>query len=271
MAMISGSATARKRQSAEPSEATRKGESAPADATATKRSPAPSDVAARKRPQEPSDAAARKRPPAGLSGAPPGPRQPDLRRAALTSAAAELFTSRGVDATTIDDIAARARLSKGSFYHYFRTKADILAAVRTRFAVEFRDRVAAAVERRGNASWAEKLGAWVEGMVTAYFELHALHDVLFHGGADAQTRGMPNDGVANRELVSEYLTVRHLIELLRSGTSAGAWHVQDPRAAAVFMFCGLHGAIDEALITGTSREEIAKTITPLFQQMVAMK
>jgi AcrR family transcriptional regulator len=205
-------------------------------------------------------ATARKRQAAGLSGAPPGPRQPDLRRAALTGAAAELFISRGVDATTIDDIAARARLSKGSFYHYFRTKADILAAVRTRFAVEFRDHVAAAVERRGNASWAEKLGAWVEGMVTAYLELHPLHDVLFHD----------SDG-PNRELVSEYLTVRHLIDLLRAGISAGAWHVQDPRAAAVIMFCGLHGAIDEALITGTPREEIAKTITPLFRQMVGMR
>jgi len=193
------------------------------------------------------------RQPAGLSGAPPGPRQPDLRRAALTSAAAELFTSRGVDATTIDHIAARAGLSKGSFYHYFRTKADILAAVRTRFAVEFRERVAASVERRGNASWSEKLAAWVEGMIAAYFELHPLHDVLFHDSEGP-----------NRELVSEYLTVRHLIELLRSGMSAGAWHVQDPRAAAVIMFCGLHGAIDEALITGTPREEIAQAIRRCF-------
>lgn len=207
---------------------------------------------------------------AGVAGAPPGPRQPDLRRAALTSAAAELFTSRGVEATTIDDIASRARLSKGSFYHYFRTKADILAAVRTRFAVEFRDRIAATVERRGNATWAEKLGLWVEGMIGAYFELHPLHDVLFHGGVDANSRGNP-DGAPNRELVSEYLTVRHLIELLRSGMSAGAWHLQDPRATAVIMFCGLHGAIDEALITGTPREEIAKTITPLFRQMVGMR
>jgi AcrR family transcriptional regulator len=205
-------------------------------------------------------ATARKRQPTGLSGAPPGPRQPDLRRAALTAAAAELFTSRGVDATTIDDIAARARLSKGSFYHYFHTKAGILAAVRTRFAVEFRDRVAATVERRGQASWAEKLGLWVEGMIAAYFELQPLHDVLFHDSEGP-----------NRELVSEYLTVRHLIELLRSGMSAGAWDVQDPRAAAVIMFCGLHGAIDEALITGTPREEIAKTITPLFRQMVGMR
>jgi AcrR family transcriptional regulator len=203
--------------------------------------------------------ALRKRRPSGLSGAPPGPRQPDQRRAALTSAAAELFASRGIDATTIDDIAARAGVSKGSFYHYFRTKAQILTAVRTRFAVEFRDRVAATVESRGEVSWAEKLQAWVEGMAAAYFDLQPLHDVLFHGAEGP-----------HRELVSEYLTVQHLIELLRSGMGAGVWRV-DPQAAAVIMFCGLHGAIDEALITGTPREQIATLIAPLFLQMVGAR
>lgn len=194
---------------------------------------------------------------AGISGAPPGPRQPDLRRGALTRAAAELFASRGIDATTIDDIASRARLSKGSFYHYFRTKADILAAVRLRFSVEFRDRVAATVERRGNASWPGKLSAWVEGMAAAYFELQPLHDVLFH-----------DTGGINRESVSEYLTVQYLAELLRSGMSAGAWRVADPQAAAVVMFCGLHGAVDESLLSGTPRTRVARTLAPLFLKMV---
>jgi len=150
-------------------------------------------------------------------------------------------------------------MSKGSFYHYFRTKAEILVAVRTRFAVEFRDRVAAAVERCGTASWAQKLEAWVEGMVAAYFDLQPLHDVLFHRGE-----------APHRELVSEYLTVRHLVELLHCGASAGAWHVPDPNAAAVIIFCGLHGAIDEALIKGTPRGQIITALAPLFLQMVGL-
>ena len=202
-------------------------------------------------------ARAKKRQLPGLAGAPPGPRQPDLRRAALTSAAAELFGSRGIEATTIDDIAARAGLSKGSFYHYFHNKADMLTAVRERFAVEFRDRVAATVERRGQVSWPEKLRAWVEGMAAAYFDLQPLHDVLFHDRAD-------------REAVSEYRTVRHLIELLRAGTNAGAWNVVDPKATAVVIFCGLHGAVDEALLAGAPRAQVAKTVAPLFLRMVGV-
>ena len=209
----------------------------------------------------PDSSVLRKRRPPGLSGAPPGPRRPDQRRAALTSAAANLFAARGIEATTIDDIAARAGVSKGSFYHYFRTKAEILTAVRSRFAIEFRDRVAATVERRGQVSWAEKLQAWVEGTASAYFDLQPLHDVLFHGA----------EGSPHRERVSEYLTVQHLAELLHAGTSAGAWRVQDPQATAVVLFCGLHGAIDEALISGTPHGQISLTIAPLFLQMVGAK
>jgi AcrR family transcriptional regulator len=209
----------------------------------------------------PQSSVLRKRRPAGLSGAPPGPRRPDERRAALSSAAADLFADRGIEATTIDDIAARAGVSKGSFYHYFRTKAEILAAVRTRFAHEFRDRVAATVERCGQVGWAEKLQAWVEGMACTYFDLQPLHDVLFHGAG----------GSAHRERVSDYLTVQHLAELLHSGTAAGAWRVQDPQATAVIMFSGLHGALDEALISGAPRAQLSRTLAPLFLRMVGAK
>jgi AcrR family transcriptional regulator len=198
-----------------------------------------------------------KRQPPGLAGAPPGPRQPDLRRAALTSAAADLFASRGIDATTIDDIAARAGLSKGSFYHYFDNKADMLAAVRERFAIEFRDRVATTVRLLGNASWPDKLQAWVEGMAAAYFDFRPLIDVIFR-----ETER------TDRKAVSEYRTVQHLIELLRAGTNAGAWRVADAKATAVVIFCGLQGVLDEALISGAPRAQVARTVAPLFLRMV---
>jgi hypothetical protein len=115
--------------------------------------------------------------------------------------------------------------------------------------------VAATVDRRGQVGWPEKLRAWVEGMAAAYFDLQPLHDVLFHDSAD-------------REAVSEYRVVRHLIELLCAGTSAGAWNIADPKATAVVIFCGLHGAVEDALLAGVPRAQVAKTVAPLFLRMV---
>ena len=50
----------------------------------------------------------------------------------LMSAAAALFIAKGIEATTIDDIVARAGVAKGTFYHYFSTKADVIIALRAR-------------------------------------------------------------------------------------------------------------------------------------------
>ena len=57
----------------------------------------------------------------------------DQRRAATISAilksAAQLFTARGFNVTSIDDIAARAGVAKGAVYHHFASKEEIFARV----------------------------------------------------------------------------------------------------------------------------------------------
>lgn len=49
--------------------------------------------------------------------------------AAIVSAAGELFTARGFDAASIDDIADRAGVAKGAVYHHFESKEQIFARV----------------------------------------------------------------------------------------------------------------------------------------------
>jgi AcrR family transcriptional regulator len=44
----------------------------------------------------------------------------------ITRTAMELFLTRGFDATTIDDIAAAAGISRRSFFRYFGTKEDVV-------------------------------------------------------------------------------------------------------------------------------------------------
>ena len=54
--------------------------------------------------------------------------QRERNRAALVGAGLALFAAQGFTATTVDQIAGAAGLSKGAFYNYFRSKEDLALA-----------------------------------------------------------------------------------------------------------------------------------------------
>ncbi|WP_162419791.1 TetR/AcrR family transcriptional regulator [Microvirga brassicacearum] len=57
-----------------------------------------------------------------------------LRIEQVLNAASELFATQGYEATHIEDIARAARVSPGTIYNYFLTKANILTALAVRHA-----------------------------------------------------------------------------------------------------------------------------------------
>jgi len=63
-------------------------------------------------------------------------KHPQERRSELLEAARGLFFERGYEATTINDIIARAGISKGGFYHHFASKEDVLEALAEAMARE---------------------------------------------------------------------------------------------------------------------------------------
>ncbi|MFJ9813364.1 TetR/AcrR family transcriptional regulator [Streptomyces sp. NPDC101158] len=80
---------------------------------------------------------------------PPRPRTLTERRKAATQldiarAAAELFTERGPDDTTAEDIAQRAGVALRTFYRYFRSKQDAVAPLLAGGADRWRAELAAA-------------------------------------------------------------------------------------------------------------------------------
>lgn len=56
-------------------------------------------------------------------------KQAGVRRTEILDIARKLFFARGYEATSIDDILTEAQLSKGAFYHHFRSKEDLLEAL----------------------------------------------------------------------------------------------------------------------------------------------
>jgi AcrR family transcriptional regulator len=78
-------------------------------------------------------------------------REKQLRTETILKAAEEVFFAKGYESTTVDDVAHRVELSKGTVYLYFRNKEDLYLALCTK-ALE------ALNKQYAEAAKAEKLG-----------------------------------------------------------------------------------------------------------------
>jgi AcrR family transcriptional regulator len=77
--------------------------------------------------------------------------QAEATRAALIGVARALFAERGYAGTSIEDIAAGARVTKGALYHHFKDKKAVFEAVFVQIEREIDARVVARSERPGDA------------------------------------------------------------------------------------------------------------------------
>jgi AcrR family transcriptional regulator len=176
---------------------------------------------------------------------------PEQRREDLMNAAQRLFIESGVAATTIDQIAAGAQIAKGTFYLYFNSKEDVLAALRERFVRDYIEGIKSAVARRPASDWRGRLAGWVKAGVEGYIDTQELHDVVFH-----EPHHRPDERPHG---ISAADTVQNLAALLTAGTSAEAWSVKDPAFTALALFHALHGAVHDTL-SGQSRLSRAQLI-----------
>ena len=165
----------------------------------------------------------------------PRTQPPEVRREELMNAARRLFLKQGVGPTTIDQITAAAKVAKGTFYLYFSSKDAVLAALGDRFAEEHLAKIKAATDAKPSGDWKGKLAAWAAAGVATYLDSIRLHDILFFGSLPPTREGLVDN-----------IVIDHLAELLRAGAAAQAWFVDDPRLTAVFLFSGLHAAVDDA-------------------------
>lgn len=162
----------------------------------------------------------------------------NVRREELLLSAERLFVEQGVTATSIDDIVAGASVAKGTFYLYFASKEEMLAALREKFGESNRARMEEAMALCDADDWPGKLAAWVEAGVNSYLDQVRLHDVLFH---DAGLHPRRRTGKSDNQVVAA------LAELIADGNRARAWSVDDPRMTAMLLFHALHGAVDHAI------------------------
>jgi AcrR family transcriptional regulator len=191
----------------------------------------------------------------------PRTKSADIRREELMDAAQALFLEKGFAATNVSEIVEGADVAKGTFYLYFKTKDDVLAALQTRFVEGFCETIDVAMAKE-YANWASRIDAFVAVCLDAYLASMPVHDLVFH-----------EHRPANRAMKADNPVIPRLQALLEKGAEDGAWEIGDPRLTAVMLFDALHGAVDDCLASGKtiSRPKLFRTVSDFYRNALRIR
>ena len=192
-------------------------------------------------------------------------------RERLLGAAMDLIHDRGYAAVSVSDICNAAGLKKGSFYHFFPSKLELVLETIDNIAAGQRDVVAAMVKGQGSAR--EKLRAMFEGA---------------SGGTKAceaqcgSIRGCPLGNLALEMAHREPAIAKKLRQVfnqwragvesvLQAGVASGEFELEDPRAVAESLVAFVEGSILLAKATGDTAvfDRLAKGAEAILDGAVA--
>lgn len=163
-------------------------------------------------------------------------------RERLLQAALDVFAARGYHGTTVDDIVAASRTSKGAFYHYFPSKQGIF--------LELLDQLAGMVEAGVEAAIAVEHGALakVEAALRVVLEVASAHRelariLLVEAAALGPEFEQSRLGIHRR---FAGLIQRHLERAVAEGVIPG----QDVRAAAMAWIGAINEVVTQELAAG---------------------
>lgn len=126
-------------------------------------------------------------------------------REQIISTAIELFTEKGYEATTIDDITKAARVAKGTFYYHFECKEELAMALGQSAMLESASRIKNNLSE-GQAPL-DALRDFLDSAADWLTENRTIADVLFHYAVNnyRQTK-KPSDPSFRRVLESFLMT-----------------------------------------------------------------
>ena len=171
----------------------------------------------------------------------------EKRQAELLETAIQVFAERGYQATTMDEIADRAGVSKGMLYIYFKNKEALFGAVFRWFGAVVGEEMLQAMNEAENE--VEQLRQIATAWGRIAIEHREYVPLFLDFWAAASLRGMRSDYAD--DLAHMYDEYRILIAgIIESGKKKGLFRkTTDSQAAAYFLVGGMDGIFIQAWLS----------------------
>lgn len=182
---------------------------------------------------------------------------PEARRIELLEAAIKMLNKLGPTHARVEDITRAAGAAKGTFYLYFPSWEDMLAAVRehilTKYVAEIRKRFTCPT----SLDWWPAFSNECVEFIHFHEDLGKLHEAIFHGV------------IAERPIDPALSTGTILGWMLKKGIEIGACRNLDVDVAAQLVFSVMHTMADNIIRT-KEREPYLNTTLDLLRSWLCV-
>jgi len=180
------------------------------------------------------------------------PRRPKLRPNQILDAAERLL-AEGATELNMDRLAEAANLAKGTLYHYYASKTEVLDALRRRYLEHTTHKALAAAS---GADTQRRLADFIRTLLDDATANGTLVWVLFHDTGIT--------GNAHLAVVSDALR-----DLIRDGVRRGDLMIDNPDAVASFYAHGFFGRVQAAFDgPGVDPAGLAAELTAMLERLV---
>lgn len=152
-------------------------------------------------------------------------KDPEERRQELIEAAGRLFARKGYEETAVSDIVREIKVGQGTFYHYFRSKEEILGAVAEKIVAPQAEEVARIA--KGDGDPASKVNDMLNSILRANSSEMGLMNLLFKKG-----------NYLLHQKIEEAIEARvlpPLAEMVSRGTAEGCFNAEYPAELIEFL------------------------------------
>ncbi len=164
----------------------------------------------------------------------------EVRRAELLGAAERLFSDQGVAGTSVADITAAAGVAKGTFYLYFESRDQLLAALKEQLVNEVYEQVEELYGRLGREDWWELVDLTIDTIVGHMLDRKDLIAVF---AEETESEEVRKTYAACDKRLNELVAAG-----IQMGVEAGVYKVADAYMTAALLHHAIEGTVLEAIL-----------------------
>lgn len=169
----------------------------------------------------------------------------EFHRGSILAAAERLFSERGTEKTTMDDIARESEYSKATLYVYFQSKDEIVNAILLSSMVLLQKKIKVAIE--ANPNWFVAYDAVCNAMVHFFGENPAANDAI-SGQISVDVSNEKLDKTARDILLVGDVTNTMLADFFRRGAAEGVVRIElPPTETVLLLWASLSGMVKMAV------------------------